>query len=71
MESFVKSKKYAVPLVSVAVLHPYFGGSLAFAWLDGSHFNPRRIAEGANSRTQPAAIAAELQSNGLASDTAQ
>ena len=71
MESFVKTKKYAVPLVSVAVLHPYFGGSLAFAWLDGSHFNPRRIAEGANSRSQPAAIALELQSNGLASDTAQ
>jgi hypothetical protein len=35
LESFVKSKKYAVPLVSVAVLHPYFGGSLAFAWLNG------------------------------------
>jgi hypothetical protein len=67
MESFVKSKKYAVPLLSVAVLHPYFGGSLAFAWLDGSHFNPRRIAEGVNSGTQPAMIATELQSNGLAS----
>jgi hypothetical protein len=71
LESFVKSKKYAVPLVSVAVLHPYFGGSLAFAWLDGSQFNPRRLAEGTNPRSQPAAIAVELQSNGLASDTAQ
>jgi hypothetical protein len=71
LESFVKSKKYAVPLVSVAVLHPYFGPSLAFAWLDGSQFNPRRLAEGTNPRSQPAAIAIELQSNGLASDTAQ
>jgi hypothetical protein len=60
LESLVKSKKYAVPLVSVAVLHPYFGGSLAFAWLDGSHFDPRKIAEQANSRSQPAAIAVEL-----------
>lgn len=63
LESLVKSKKYAVPLVSVAVLHPYFGGSLAFAWLDGSHFDPRKIAEQATSRSQPAAIALELQSN--------
>jgi hypothetical protein len=71
LESLVKSKKYAVPLVTVAVLHPYFGGSLAFAWLDGSKFNPRKAAEGLNPRTQPAAIASELKSNGLASDTAQ
>ncbi|HLK21896.1 MAG TPA: hypothetical protein VKT81_23270 [Bryobacteraceae bacterium] len=71
IESFVKSKKYAVPLMTVAVLHPYFGGSMALAWLDGSQFNPRRAAEGLNPRTQPAAIASELKSNGLASDTAQ
>ena len=67
LESLVKSKKYAVPLVTVAVLHPYFGGSLAFAWLDGSQFNPRRAAAGLNPTSQPAAIAAELKSNGLAS----
>lgn len=71
LEALVKSKKYAFPLVTVAVLHPYFGGSLAFAWLDGSQFNPRRAAEGLNPRSQPAAIAAELKSNGLASDTSQ
>jgi hypothetical protein len=63
LESLVKSKRYALPLVSVAVLHPYLGGSLAFAWLDGSQFNPRRIAESANSASKPAAIAAELESN--------
>ena len=71
LESFVKSKKYAVPLVSVAVLHPYFGGSLAFAWLNGSHFDPRKIAEQANLRSQPAAIAAELRFNGVASGAGQ
>jgi hypothetical protein len=63
LEALVKSKKYAVPLVSVAVLHPYFGGSLAFAWLDGSHFNPRKIAQTGNTTSQPAVIAAELESN--------
>jgi hypothetical protein len=63
LESLVKSKEYALPLVSVAVLHPVFGGSLAFAWLDSSHFNPRRIAEPENSSAEPAAIADELQSN--------
>lgn len=63
LESLVKSKKYAVPLVSLAVLHPAVGGSLAFAWLDSSHFNPRRMVESDDSSARPAAIAAELESN--------
>jgi len=63
LESLVRSKRYAVPLVSVAVLHPYFGGSLAFAWLEGADFDPRRIAKPVNSQTKPAVIAAELESN--------
>ncbi len=63
LESLVKSKRYAVPLVSVAVLHPYFGGPLAFAWLEGSHFDPRRIADPDESPTEPADIAAELHAN--------
>jgi hypothetical protein len=71
LEALVKSKKYAVPLVSFAVLHPYFGGSLAFAWLDGSHFDPRRIAEPANSQSKPAAIAVELESNRVVSGAGQ
>ena len=62
LESLVKSKKYAVPLVSVAALHPYFGGSLAFAWIEGEKFDPRRIAEAADS-PNPATIAVELKSN--------
>jgi hypothetical protein len=71
LEALVKSKKYAVPLVSVAVLHPYFGPSLALAWLDGSHFNPRKIAQAGNATSQPAVIAAELESNGGASGAGQ
>jgi hypothetical protein len=63
LEFLVKSKRYCVPLVSLAVLHPPLGGSLAFAWLDGSKFNPRRIAEPEDSSSNPAVIAAELESN--------
>jgi hypothetical protein len=65
LESLVKSKRYAVPLVSVAVLHPYVGGPMAFAWLQGSHFDPRRIAELEESSSEPAEIADELHSNRL------
>ncbi len=44
LESFVKSKRYALPLASLAVLHPAIGAGLAYAWVGGSHFEPRRIA---------------------------
>lgn len=76
LESLVKSKRYAVPLVSLAVLHPVIGGSMAVAWLDSSHFNPRRIAEADNSpskteATAPAAIARELESNSVLPAAAQ
>jgi hypothetical protein len=63
LESLVKSKRYVVPLVSLAVLHPVIGGSMAFAWLDGSQFNPRRVAEADSSSS--AAIALELHSHGM------
>jgi hypothetical protein len=66
LESLVKSKRYAVPLVSVAVLHPYVGGPLAFAWLQGSHFNPRRVADPEESPTEPAEIVDDLHSNRVA-----
>ncbi len=68
LESLVKSKRYALPLISVAALHPYVGGSLALAWLEGSRFNPRRIAEATSSSSQPAAIANELESNRATED---
>jgi hypothetical protein len=61
LESLVKSKRYAVPLISVAALHPYFGGSLAFAWLEGERFDPRRVAEHSDREEKPAAIAVELR----------
>lgn len=63
LESLVKSKRYALPLVSVAALHPYFGGSLALAWIEGARFNPRRLADHSDSSAEPAAIANELESN--------
>jgi hypothetical protein len=62
LESLVKSKRYAVALISVAALHPYFGSSLAFAWIEGAKFDPRRIAAPADS-PEPATIAIELKSN--------
>jgi hypothetical protein len=71
LESLVRSKRYAVPLVSVAVLHPVIGGGLAFAWLDSSHFNPRRIADHENSSSEPAAIADEFESNRVVTGAAQ
>jgi hypothetical protein len=61
LESLVHSKRYAVPLVTVAALHPYFGGSLAFAWFEGSEFNPRRIATSPESHPTPEPIAVELK----------
>jgi len=63
LESLVKSKRYALPLVPVAVLHPFFGGSLAFAWIEGSRFDPRRMVPPDTSTSIPAAIEVELQSN--------
>jgi hypothetical protein len=63
LESLVKSKRYAVPLVSVAVLYPPVGGGMAFAWLDSAHFNPRRIAEHEDSSLTPSAIVDELEWN--------
>jgi hypothetical protein len=68
LESLVKSKRYALPLVSVAALHPYFGGSLAVAWIEGARFNPRRLADHSDSSTEPAAIADELESNQIVTE---
>ena len=68
LESLVKSKRYAVPLVGLAILHPVIGGSMAFAWLDGSRFDPRRVAEpgevyAKSAYTKPAMVAAKLESS--------
>lgn len=44
LESLIKSKKYVVPLALLSIVHPGVGGGLAYAWMEGSHFNPRRVA---------------------------
>jgi hypothetical protein len=69
LESLVKSKRYAVPLVSLAALYPVVGGSMAFAWIEGGRFNPRRLAAPADPSSEPAAIAGELESNRTAPET--
>lgn len=62
VESLIKSKRYAVPLVSLAVLHPALGGGLAYAVVEGLGFDPRHeaSADGAVS-LEPSALAAELE----------
>jgi hypothetical protein len=44
LEFLIKSKKYVVPLALLSIVHPGVGGGLAYAWMEGSHFNPRRVA---------------------------
>jgi len=69
LESLLKSKRYAVPLVSLAALYPAVGGSMAFAWIEGGRFDPRRLAAPSDSSPEPAAIAGELESNHTAPET--
>ncbi len=64
LESLLKSKKYMVPLAPLAVLHPYFGGGLVFAWIEGGHFNPRRIATAEDSVAEPLTVAQDLKVEG-------
>jgi len=63
LESFLKSKRYIVPLMPLAVLYPYFGGSLAVAWMEDGRFNPRRLAAAEGPATEPALIGQKLESN--------
>jgi hypothetical protein len=57
LESLVKTKKYAFPLGALVAVQPYLGGGLAYAWISGGHFNPRRIAS--TPETEPPDILAE------------
>jgi hypothetical protein len=61
LEALVKSKKYILPLAPLALMHPYFGGSLVVAWIQGGHFNPRSIV-GNLGDNQPGVIARFQQS---------
>jgi len=61
LESFLKSKKYALP---VAALHPLVIGGLAVAYLTVSTCDPRRhFTSRMESESQPEAIIAALESN--------
>ena len=45
LESLLRSKRYAVPVVALAAMHPYVGGPLVVACLHGSAFDPKKAAE--------------------------
>jgi hypothetical protein len=65
VESLLKSKRYAVPLASLAVLHPAVGGTLAYALVEGSHFDPRKAVSGGDALAlKPEALVRELRSAG-------
>lgn len=63
LESLIKPKRYILPLAPLAILHPYLGGGLAFAWVEDGHFNPRRVAD---APVEPEMIAQQLQSKRIA-----
>ncbi len=66
LESLIKSKRYIVPLTTLAVLHPAVGGGLAYALVEGGHFDPRRaaVADG-ETPLEPDGVVREL-TNGTA-----
>jgi len=63
LEALVRSKRYAVPLVSVAALHPVVGGGLAVGLLEGRRFDPKKMTTHSERDPDPAVIAAELQTD--------
>ena len=62
LEALVTSKKYILPLAPLALLHPYFGGSLVVPWIQGGHFNPRSIVGNLGSENELGIIARLQQS---------
>lgn len=65
LESLMKSKKYLVPLTTLAVLHPLLGGGLAYALVEESHFDPKRVTgSAAASSPTPTMVVSELVWNG-------
>jgi hypothetical protein len=57
LEALVKTKKYIFPLAPVALMHPFFGGSLLVAWIQGGHFNPRSIVGNLGPEDEPGVVA--------------
>jgi hypothetical protein len=46
----------------LALLHPYFGGGLVVAWIQGGHFDPRSIVGNLGPEDEPGVIARFQQS---------
>ncbi|MEI9977303.1 MAG: hypothetical protein WDO73_37770 [Ignavibacteriota bacterium] len=64
LESFVKSKRYAVPLAPLALLHPAVGAGMAYAWVGESRFHPKQIAEDhGGAPLKPGSVISALRSN--------
>jgi hypothetical protein len=62
LESLIKSKRYAVPLALLSIVHPGVGGGLAYAWVEGSHFDPRRVAQADDAlRLEPEMVASTMR----------
>lgn len=66
LESLIKSKRYAVPVIALAALHPYVGAPLVVACLRGSGFDPKKIAEEDEKPGMRAGIMTKLEPAGLA-----
>lgn len=65
LESLVKSKRYLLPLTSLAAVDPYVGGGIVFAWIEGGRFNPRKLTQASDPKAPPEVIAEELEANHL------
>jgi hypothetical protein len=65
LEALIKSKKYAVPLALLSVWHPGVGAGLAYAWIEGSRFNPKRTANADGAIVlEPEMVAGKMQARG-------
>lgn len=60
LESFARSKRYLVPLAPLAVLHPGLGAGLVYAYFEGSHFSPGRVAEKTSPPLTPEDVGSSL-----------
>jgi hypothetical protein len=68
LESFVREKRYAIPLAPLAVLHPAIGAGMAYAWVGGTRFEPRRIAAAyGGSPLKPVSVISALRTEEVAS----
>lgn len=66
LESLIKSKRYAVPVIALAALHPYVGAPLVVACLRGSGFDPKKIVEEGEEPGTRAGIMTKLEPVGRA-----